>query len=100
MEVSSLRDAADRMITLVRDQGSDREEHILDAVNRARQAICRNAAGVLAFVQFWSGYELSTGDLSRDVVVGALEDFEDDFGVATEAVVDLLPVEDVINGSP
>jgi hypothetical protein len=29
------------------------------------------------------------------------EDFEDDFGMAViDAVVDLLPLEDVINGSP
>jgi hypothetical protein len=34
-----------------------------------------------------------------DTIVGALDDFEDDFDMAAEAVVDILPLEDVINGS-
>jgi hypothetical protein len=38
--------------------------------------------------------------MSEDVVGGALEDMENDFGVAAEAVVDLVPLEDVINSSP
>jgi hypothetical protein len=45
-------------------------------------------------------FKLGTGYLSEDVTAGALEDFEDDFGMATEAMVDILPLEDVINGSP
>jgi hypothetical protein len=39
-------------------------------------------------------------DLSEDTTVGALEDFEDDFDIATETMVDIFPLEDVINGSP
>lgn len=46
------------------------------------------------------GYELGIGDLSKDVAGGALDGMEDDFGMATEDVVDLLPLTDVINGSP
>lgn len=43
---------------------------------------------------------LGIDDLSENVVDGALEDMEDVFGVPAEAVVDLLLLEDVINGSP
>lgn len=64
-----------------------------------RGAYC-GVAGALAFVQFWSGYEFGTMDLSEDTTVGALEDFEDDFDIATETMVDIFPLEDVINGSP
>lgn len=38
--------------------------------------------------------------MSVDAAGGALEDMENDFGVAAEALVDLVPLEDVINGSP
>jgi hypothetical protein len=51
-------------------------------------------------VQFRLGYELGTGDLLEDVAAGALEDFKDDFGIAAEVVVDILPLMDVVNGSP
>jgi hypothetical protein len=34
------------------------------------------------------------------VTTGALKDIEDDFDMATEAVVDILPLENVINESP
>jgi hypothetical protein len=60
----------------------------------------RGAVGALAFVQFWSGYKLGTGDLWEDVTASALEDFEDDFSIAVEAVVDILLLEYVINRSP
>lgn len=60
----------------------------------------RCAARALAFKQFWSGYKLGTGDLSEDATIGALEDFEDVFGMDVGATVDILSLEDVINGSP
>lgn len=50
--------------------------------------------------QFRSDFELGTSDLSKDTTAGALEDFEDDFGMATEVVVDIFLLEDVINRSP
>jgi hypothetical protein len=31
---------------------------------------------------------------------GTLEDMEEDFGMAVEAMVDILLLEDIINGSP
>lgn len=61
---------------------------------------CRGVVGTLAFVQFRSGYELGIGGLSEDMAGGALEDMEDDFGMVAEAMVDLLLMEDIINGSP
>jgi hypothetical protein len=45
-----------------------------------RRGARRGAAGVLAFVQFRSGYKLGTGDLPEDIAAGALEDFKDDLG--------------------
>jgi hypothetical protein len=45
----------------------------------------------LDFVQFRSNYKLDIGNLSKDVTSSALEDMEDDFGMAFETVVDLLP---------
>jgi hypothetical protein len=46
------------------------------------------------------GFKLGVGDLSEDVTSDALEDMEDDFGVSTMVVVDLLSLKDDINGSP
>lgn len=99
----SLR-GADKVVALVRAQGIDQEEHLLDVLNRVCQVVHRGArygvAGALAFVQFRSGYELHiVSGLSGDAACGALEDMEDDFGVC-KAIVDLLPLENVINGSP
>jgi hypothetical protein len=36
----------------------------------------------------------------EDVTAGALEDFEDDFSITDGVVVDILPLEDVINEPP
>jgi hypothetical protein len=47
-------------------------------------------------VQFWSGYELDTSDLSEDATTCTLEDFS----ISVRVVVNILPLEDVINGSP
>lgn len=63
-------------------------------------AICRGAAGALVFVEFRLDFKLGTSDLSEDATAGTLEDFEDDFGMPAEAMVDILSVEDVINRSP
>lgn len=38
----------------------------------------RGAAEALAFAQFWSGFELGTGDLLEDATDGALKEFEDE----------------------
>lgn len=46
------------------------------------------------------GYELGTSELLEDALAGALEDFGDDFGIAAEAMVDILPPTDVVKGSP
>jgi hypothetical protein len=51
-------------------------------------------------MQFRLGFELGTSDLSKDVTTGALKDIEDDFDMTTEVVVDILPLENVINESP
>lgn len=51
-------------------------------------------------MQFWSGYELGTSDLPKDIAAGALEDFEDDFGIVTEAVDIILSLTNVVNRSP
>jgi hypothetical protein len=56
--------------------------------------------GALAIVRFWSGYELDTSDLSEDAATCTLEDLEDDFSISVGVVVNILPLEDVINGSP
>jgi hypothetical protein len=37
------------------------------------------------------GYKLDIDNLSKDVTSSALEDIEDDFGMAVETMVDLLP---------
>jgi hypothetical protein len=62
-----LREGADEVVAFVRAQGINREECLLDVANWVHQAVHRGtrhgAAGALAFVQFWSGYELGTGDL-------------------------------------
>lgn len=104
LEVPGLYEGADKVVALVRAQGIDQEEHLLDVLNRVCQVVHRDArygvAGALAFVQFRSGYELHiVSGLSGDAACGALEDMEDDFGVC-KAIVDLLPLENVINGSP
>jgi hypothetical protein len=39
-------------------------------------------------------------DVVEDTIASALEDFEDYFGMAVKVVVDILPIEDVISGSP
>jgi hypothetical protein len=36
----------------------------------------------------------------EDTTAGALEDFEDNFSIAIGVVVEILPLEDVINESP
>jgi hypothetical protein len=61
-----------------------------------------STVNTLGFVQFSPGYELGdTVDLLEDVASGALEDLEDDFGRASETVVNLLLLEEVIiNCSP
>jgi hypothetical protein len=47
------------------------------------------------------GYELrDIVGLSEDVASDAVEDLEDDFSVDAEVVVNLLPLEEAINGSP
>lgn len=97
LEVSGLHEGANRVIALVRAQGIDREEHVLDVLNRVPQHVhrgaCHGAGSALALIQFWSG-------LLEDVAGGALEDMKDDFGMAVKVVVELLPLEDVIKGSP
>lgn len=62
-------------------------------------AICRGAAGALVFVEFRLDFKLGTSDLSEDATAGTLEDFEDDFGMAAKAMVDILPLKDVIHES-
>lgn len=89
-----------QVVAFVRAQGADRGECLLDVTNRVRLAIRRGAAGAMAFVQFWSGYKLDTSDLLEDTTAGALEDFEDNFSIAIGVVVEILPLEDVINESP
>jgi hypothetical protein len=54
----------------------------------------------LAIVQIRSSYDLGTGDLSEDVTAGALEDFVDDVNKSVRALVDMLMLENVINGPP
>lgn len=99
LELTGLREGADRVVAFVRAQGADQEERLLDVVYRIRQAMRRGAhrgaVGALAFVQYRLGYELGTGDLPGDATTGALEDFEDDFGMDAEAMVDLVPLKDV-----
>lgn len=104
-EVPSLREGADGIIELVRAQGVSRVERLLNVPKRVRQSVhrgaCCGAVSALAFVQFRSGYELcDVFVISEDVTGGALEDIGDDFSVVVEAIVNLLPLEDVINGSP
>jgi hypothetical protein len=60
----------------------------------------RGVVGALAFAKFWSGFEVGIGDLSEDATAGTLEAFEYNLDIATEAMVDILSLEDVINGSP
>ena len=101
----SLREGADGVIELVQAQGVSRVERLLNVSKRVRQFVhrgaCCGAVGALAFVQFRPGYELcDVFVISEDVAGGALEDIEDDFSVVVEAIVNLLPLEDVINGSP
>lgn len=51
-------------------------------------------------MQFQLGYKLGTSYLLKGATMGALEDFEDEFSIFAGAVVDILPLEDMINGSP
>lgn len=99
-----LREDVDEVVAFVRVHGTDRGEHLLNITNQVHLAVrCgtrRGVAGALAFAQFRLGFELGTGDQSKDATVGALEDFEVYFGMAAEVVVDILPLVDVINESP
>lgn len=51
-------------------------------------------------MQICSSYDLGTGDLSEDVTADALEDFVDDVNISVRAMVDMLMLENVINGPP
>lgn len=98
--MSGLREGADEVMELMRAQVASQQERLLDVLNRFHQVVrlgaCYGAAGTLAFVQIRSGYKLrDILGLSEDVTDNALEVLEDDFGVATEAVVNLLSLEDI-----
>lgn len=98
--MSGLHVGADEVMELMRAQVASRQERLLDVLNWFHQAVClgacHGAAGVLAFVQIRSGYVLrDIVGLYEDVTDNALEVLEDDFGVATEAVINLLSLEDI-----
>jgi hypothetical protein len=54
LEVPGLRESVDRVVALVHAQGTDREERLIDILNRVHQAVCQGArhgaTSALAFV--------------------------------------------------
>lgn len=98
LEVAGRHEGANKVITFVRAQGADRGECLLDITNRVclavRRGARRGATRALTFPRFWSDLELETGNLPGDATVGAMDDFEDDFGMATKVVIDILPLVD------
>lgn len=88
---------------LVQAHGANREECLYNVSEQVRDVVHHGvhsgATAALAIAQFRSGHELrNIIGLPEDMLGNILEDLEDDFDVVVLAMVDLLPLEEIIHG--